>query len=48
MTATMTATHGEQPWTMTNNHELSIIMNSASMDAGGHWWTLVDMSAAIS
>jgi hypothetical protein len=38
-TATLTATHGEQPWTVANNHELSIILNSASMDVGGRWWT---------
>jgi hypothetical protein len=69
LTATVTATRGEQPWTVANDYksshkypgglptrlgsqlqedgaylwdsfyELSVIMNSASMDAGGRWWT---------
>jgi hypothetical protein len=35
----VTATRGEQRWTMADNRELSNIMNSASMDVGGRWWT---------
>lgn len=45
LTATLIATRGEQPWTLANYHELSIMKISASMDVGGRWWT---MSAAIS
>jgi hypothetical protein len=32
---TVTATRGEHLWTMANNHELSIIMNSVTTDGGG-------------
>jgi hypothetical protein len=43
LTATLTATRGEQVWTLANNHELSIIMHSATMDIGGRWWTGVPL-----
>jgi len=43
LTATLTATRGEQRWTLANNYELSIMMNSASMDGGGRWWTQVPL-----
>ena len=44
----LTATCGEQPWTLANSHELSKSMNSATMDVRGRPWTSVDMSGAIS
>jgi len=34
----LTATCGEQPWTLANSHELSKSMNSATMDVRGRRW----------
>jgi hypothetical protein len=39
LTATVTATRGEQLWTLANNHELWAMKNSANMDGGEQWWT---------
>jgi hypothetical protein len=39
LTAIVTATCGEQLWTMANTRGFSGMKNSATMDIGGRWWT---------